>query len=76
MDRVAGLSINTPVAATVYRRTSAAASSTCRNWLMLDPVRESIQYSNARESDPQKQPSVGHQAVVVKGDVDAVGTLR
>ena len=48
VGHVGGLSVNTPVAAAVYRRMSAAASSTCRNCLMLGPARASIQYSNAR----------------------------
>ena len=28
------------------------------------------------EGDRKEQPSIGHQAVVVEGDVDAVGLLR
>ena len=28
------------------------------------------------EGDRKEQPGIGHQAVVVKGDVDAVGMLR
>ena len=28
------------------------------------------------QSDRKDQPGIGHQAVVVKGDVDAVGMLR
>ena len=28
------------------------------------------------QSDRQDQPRIGHQAVVIKGDVDAVGALR
>ena len=39
------------------------------------PVNQLRQTQVLGEGDRKKQPSIGHQAVVVEGDVDAVGVV-
>ena len=39
-------------------------------------VHQCIQTEPESQSGGQQQPSTGHQAVIIKGDVDAVGVLK